>query len=488
MALLLMVGFYGFALIISLGLLWIPYAEYVYLERVHIKIAIGCIGGAAAVLWALVPRADKFEAPGPRLTPANAPHLFTIIEAVAKATAQPRPEEIYLLNDVNAWVTHRGGVMGVGSHRVMGVGLPLIEGLSPAELRAVIAHEFGHYVSGDVALGPWIHKTRAAIGRALQGVPTFLEFAFDWYARMFMRMTMMVSREQEFVADATAARVAGVESAISALKRVSVLAPAYSMFVNNEVMPVLRAGFLPPISEGFKRFLSDPGTSRALEGFAADTSMGADAGEFDTHPPMAERVAALKQINQPAAHTEEPTLPSLKDPDRHARALLEHKFGRDNVAKLKAIPWEEVALKVYGEMWQAVAQPHAKWLASFTTDQIPVDRPRFLTKGSELVGRDESAVSPEERVARAVHVLTAGLGATLLRNGWTIETAPGRPIEVVKGEARLDPHRLVSQLAEGTMSSEAWQAKCVTLGISGVRLACYGEAAAGSLKGASIRA
>ena len=33
LALLLMVGFYVFALAIAGGLLWIPYAEYTYLER-----------------------------------------------------------------------------------------------------------------------------------------------------------------------------------------------------------------------------------------------------------------------------------------------------------------------------------------------------------------------------------------------------------------------------------------------------------------------
>lgn len=60
------------------------------------------------------------------LTPSNAPQPFTMINDVAQKTSQPRPEHVYLLNDVNAFVTHRGGFMGFGSKRVMGVGLPLI--------------------------------------------------------------------------------------------------------------------------------------------------------------------------------------------------------------------------------------------------------------------------------------------------------------------------------------------------------------------------
>ena len=138
LALVLMVGFYVFALTIAGGLLWIPYAQYTYSERMNGRLAVFCLIGGLTILWALIPRIDKFEAPGPRLTPANAPQLFTMINDIAKATSQPRPEDVYLLNDVNAFVTQRGGMMGFGSRRVMGVGLPLIKGLSPAELRSVI--------------------------------------------------------------------------------------------------------------------------------------------------------------------------------------------------------------------------------------------------------------------------------------------------------------------------------------------------------------
>ena len=290
MAVLLMVGFYAFALAIAAGLLWIPYAEYNYLRRLDTRILIFSLAGAATILWALVPRIDNFEAPGPRLTPSNAPHLFTMIHDVAKATSQPRPEDVYLLDDVNAWVAQRGGVMGFGSRRVMGIGLPLIKGLSPVELRSVIGHEFGHYVSGDVKLGPWIYKTPATIARTLHGVSGnwILHQIFNWYARIFMRMTTQISREQEFVADATAARVAGTAPAISALKRVDVIAPAYSTYVSNEVMPVLQAGFLPPVSEGFERYMNDPDLHQVFQEYAKH-AIGAEAGEFDAHPRTSER-------------------------------------------------------------------------------------------------------------------------------------------------------------------------------------------------------
>jgi heat shock protein HtpX len=483
MALFLMVGFYGFALAISLGLLWVPYAEFVYLDRIHLKIALFCIGGAGVILWALVPRVDKFEAPGPRLTPGNAPQLFTIIEEVAKATNQARPEEVYLLNDVNAWVTHRGGVMGFGSRRVMGVGLPLLKGLSPSELKSVVAHEFGHYVSGDVALGPWIYKTRAAIGRTIHGVTGWwlLEALFNWYARLFMRMTTLVSREQEFVADATAARVAGADAAVSALKRVEVLAPAYSIYLENEVMPVLRAGFLPPVSDGFERYLNDPDTAKAFESLATEIRLGAEAGEFDTHPPTAERIAAIEKLKtsgkagakaSSAVATDDSEKVALKEPDRHARALLEHDFGRDNVLKLRHVSWDDVGVKVYGQMWQAMAQQYAKWLGSLTADQIPADPKWFEKKGEELAKDEPDA---DQRVNIAAHVLACAIGEVMVKGGWAIQTAPGRPILLVRAESRFEPHDAVFQLAKGALTADAWKIQCVALGISGVRLANHGE-------------
>jgi len=54
------------------------------------------------------------------------------------------PKEVYLIADVNASVAQRGGILGVGSRRVVGLGLPLTRILSVAQLRAVLAHEFGH--------------------------------------------------------------------------------------------------------------------------------------------------------------------------------------------------------------------------------------------------------------------------------------------------------------------------------------------------------
>lgn len=67
LALGLMVGFYGLAPGMAIVLIWLPYAEVTYAHRIHPKLALICLVGAAIILWSILPRRDRFRAPGPPL-------------------------------------------------------------------------------------------------------------------------------------------------------------------------------------------------------------------------------------------------------------------------------------------------------------------------------------------------------------------------------------------------------------------------------------
>jgi heat shock protein HtpX len=113
----------------------------------------------------------------------------------------------------------------------MGLGLPLLEALTVRQFRAVLAHEFGHYYGGDTRLGPWIYKTRAAIERTVRGVHrhgSVLVKPFEWYGNMFLRGTHVVSRRQEFSADALAARTAGARALTKGLRVLHGSDPAFN--------------------------------------------------------------------------------------------------------------------------------------------------------------------------------------------------------------------------------------------------------------------
>jgi len=371
----LLVGFYLFGIAIALALFAIPVSEWAYLHRVTLKIATCCVGGGVTVLWALVPRPDRFVPPGPRLDEASYPRLFSLVHNVAARLNQEAPAETFLLNDVNAWVTHRGGVMGFGSRRVMGIGLPLLLCLSTRESAAVVAHEFGHYSAGDVRLGPWVYRTRAAIGGTLAGVSrTFLEQPFQWYARHFLKLTHGVSRQQELLADRVAAQVVGRMPMANALRRVAGLSAAYGAYLNGEVLPVMQAWFLPPVASGFEQFLASDYVVAAARQAVETTEQEVPTHEFDTHPSLRERLATLEFVEAagpPTRTADERASTLIDDPDGQARTLLEQAVGSEAVHRLRPIGWEQVARSVYEKRWRQIAAEHATWLSQFVVERLP---------------------------------------------------------------------------------------------------------------------
>src|SRR5262245_42975425 len=107
-----MFGFYLFACAVAITLLIVPYAEFVYASqlfristRLFIGIAAVCIGAAGTILWSLVPRRDHFSPPGPQITAESQPRLFAVLRDVADAVRQPLPREVFLIGDLNAWVS-----------------------------------------------------------------------------------------------------------------------------------------------------------------------------------------------------------------------------------------------------------------------------------------------------------------------------------------------------------------------------------------------
>src|SRR5437588_3007298 len=125
---------------------------------------------AGSMLWSMVPRRDKFVAPGLPLERSSHPRLFAELDRIANSLQEPMPREVYLIGEPNAWVADRGGLMGFGSRRVMGLGLPLLGALNISQFRAILAHEFAHYYGGDTSLGPWVHRTQMFMIRTFRAI------------------------------------------------------------------------------------------------------------------------------------------------------------------------------------------------------------------------------------------------------------------------------------------------------------------------------
>lgn len=472
----LMIGFYILAVAMIGGLLFIPYAEIAYTNHIHLKLTLGCLLGAAAIAWAILPRSDKFPAPGPALVEAEQPRLFECLRDIAMRTGQAMPSEVFLVTDMNAWVANRGGVMGFGSRRVMGLGLPLMQITDVDQFEAILAHEFGHYHGGDTRLGPWIYKTRAAIGRTLAtlGEQGWLHLPFRWYGTLFLRLTQAISRAQELTADRLAATVIGARPLIEGLKRVHAEGAAYDTYWRQEAVPVLQAGFHVPLAEGFTRFLQAPRIRAAVDKTLSAELEHGQGDPFDSHPPLRERIAALQPLlveAAPGADASESAIGLLADVAASERALVGFLAKSGDASAFRPLAWDETTAAVFAPSWRRQAAHVAALVGTATFADLPeLVRARGQEIARAVTG--QSAAIPDAVVPQ---VLAGPLGAcivtALLDVGWTASAAVGEPVTVRSGDFVLEPFSVVPNLGQEAAGAERWLATVRERDVAELRLA-----------------
>ena len=466
----LMIGFYLLALTIVGALLFLPYAEWHWGNRIHIKLAIGCIVSALVILWSILPRIDRFTPPGPRLEPGEHPELFDVLRGVAKATGQEMPAEVYLLNEVNAWVSQRGGIMGFGGRRVMGLGLPLMQTTTVSQFRAILAHEFGHYHGGDTKLGPWIYKTRLAIARTLQSLDNdgIIHKPFAWYGNFFMRVTQAISRAQELAADRLAAQVAGARSMIDALVSVERAGMAYDVFFQNELIPVVANGFKPPVAAGFSKFLAAENVASSLTS-AVDESLREGKGDiYDSHPPLRERVEALQSLATDAPVAPEPLASSLLNRLPQVEEALLRSMLTDPSMELRDVQWEEAGTSVFLPVWRQSAGEHADALRDLTANDLPT---LVLPDGPFWQRLQLGEVPYDQRSNALTSILGSALSARLHDTGWMCDAAPGKAVAFSRDGRTIEPFTALSKLGSKELSPNAWTEECHAAGIDRLTLA-----------------
>jgi Zn-dependent protease with chaperone function len=470
LAVLLTFGFYGLAIAIAFVLFWIVYAEFMIWRRVQWQITLACIVGGLTILWAILPRWDFFTPPGPRLTKKQHPRLFAQIFEIAQLVKQRTPAEVYLVPDVNAFVTERGGIWGIGARRVMGIGLPLLQAMTISQMRAVLAHEFGHFYSGDTALAPWVYKTRGALARTLEGLgDSLLQIPFQAYAEMFMRITQSISRQQELSADALAARVIGRQHLIEGLRVVNGVGPAYQGYWQNELAPVLSAGMRPPLAEGFAQFIAARAVANAMEQIVTDQIKNEQTNIYDTHPALRERIAAVERLALGREDDYAPAITLLNNVEGMERALLAQMFG-GKFAELNPVRWEDVGRLVYLPAYEKTFADYALALRGLT----PMTVPEFLPLPNELSRRlqeqADHTLTEEEKQAGVWNIIGIALTLALVKQNWKLFAPPGLPITMRQGDHRIEPLIALQNLSTGKMSADEWRANCNAWGIANLAL------------------
>jgi len=210
----------------------------------------------------------------------EAPRLYAVMERLAGKASIPMPK-LYLIPEAapNAFATGRNP-----SHASVAVTQGLMELMNDDELEGVIAHELSHVRNYDILT--------SSIAATLAGAVTWIARMGFWFGGGDDRdrgsgivgllmlilaplgallLQLGISRQREYQADASGARMVGYPyGLISALEKLG----AYNKRIPMNIPPTTAAlCIVAPLSA--RRMLS---------------------GLFSTHPPLADRIAELRNM------------------------------------------------------------------------------------------------------------------------------------------------------------------------------------------------
>jgi Zn-dependent protease with chaperone function len=265
----------------------------------------------------------RISAPtGVGLSPQEVPVLFQTMSALAAEIGAPMPHQVLLSAEMNASIVEqpRFGLVG-WSRRYLIIGLPLLDTLSPDEFRAVLAHEFAHFSHQDGRVGHWLYRVRRVWGALVEdfnensssgGLFRKLLIAFfNWWWPRFNSRAFLLSRSQEYEADAVAARIVSRHALACSLRRFRVEGRWLSTELwkeiwqnaNEQAEPV--QGVMEQIRSRLRQGAPvDRAQVWADEGFTTLTTHG------DTHPSLYDRLSALsKSFSEPSLLTDRQVLP-----------------------------------------------------------------------------------------------------------------------------------------------------------------------------------
>jgi hypothetical protein len=259
-----------------------------------------------------------------------------------------------------------------------------------------------------------------------------------------------VSREQELAADAHAVATCGPGPTASALGKVHRLGDLWGAYLQLDAIPAVNWGARVPILEGFRRFLAE----RQLRPEVTDHLAAArerPPSPGDTHPPVAQRLAAI-----PAAHAAaEPyaleqgasCLHLLGGEEGAERAFYE----RFTTEPLPPVRWDDLGREV-------LAPALTKTFAGGPLDPARTslrELPRLVREAGALWDRSRGGVnilSPAARLRQGRRLLADWLVAALAARGFVPEVRPGAKLVSRRGEEEVAPAELVEALAAGEMS------------------------------------
>jgi Zn-dependent protease with chaperone function len=399
-------------------------------------------GGLALILCRALSVGNP-AADGVRVRAHEAPELFALVGEIRRELAAPRVHQVRFVGGFTAALAQVPRLGLLGPHRnTLLIGLPLLQGLTPDEARAVLAHELGHLSRRHGRLGGWAFRGRetwARVGFALEASrwTSLLFGAFlRWFAPRFDRATFALAQAHEFEADRASVRIAGPESTASALAR-TVVGMAY---LDEHLAPELwKQAETEPTAPGFvsaaARRLREAGEHEDAGRWLID-ALDARPDASSTHPTLRERLEALgfdpehvrprpARVSAPAAETLlglDLTATLTRALDERMRELIaeeweeQHRSAQEAASKLRELeatgPWRDLPADELAEYAGHVSRLRGVEAAEEAWERVleldPSSGSALLALGEIHARRgDADAVDLLERAAREEPVWAA---------------------------------------------------------------------------------
>jgi Zn-dependent protease with chaperone function len=260
-------------------------------------VLLALAGVVLRALWVRIPPPKGIE-----IRREQAPQLFALVDELTRALETPRVHVVLVNGEYNASLTQvpRLGLLG-WQKNYLTLGLPLMQALSPAQFRAVLAHELGHLSGNHGRFASWVYRVRQTWVQLLQrlereqrrGSFVFTKF-INWYAPYLNAYSFVLARRHEYDADLAASQTAGALDTAEALAVVELKGaylsekywPEVFKHADEQAEPVRGAyAAMRPILR-----TSVPAADAQL---FLRRSLSQETGYDDTHPSLASRLDAL---------------------------------------------------------------------------------------------------------------------------------------------------------------------------------------------------
>ena len=283
---------------------------YLFFVIGHIPIRLVAIVGITAlytlyiVIRSLFIRVREGE-PGRPLSRNEALGLWKLAEEVAAKVGTRPVDAIFITPGPDIAVTERGGLLkklrGQGQ-RCLVLGLGTLNGMPQGQLRAILAHEYGHFSNRDTAGGNFarlvlISVRTMGVGLAMNGLAAWYNPAW-WFVngfhRLFLRITLGASRLQEILADRYAALSYGAKNFIAGLRHVIRQSVLFDFQVTNEVQGALQQN--TPLQNLYSLPAPQSGEAQTQVETKISEALNKPTGAYDSHPSLHDREELVVKV------------------------------------------------------------------------------------------------------------------------------------------------------------------------------------------------